>query len=244
MNAQEDQHWKQYAASMLVFSAMAFALTYAVLRLQHALPLNPQGFAGVPDRQAFETAASFTSNTNWQVVRWRIHNVVFHADDTVDVSQLRVRRGWYCCCGRVGSGNCAQKRSTLGNFWTDVVRATLYVLVPLSLLVSLLLVQQGAIQNFQPSLAVTTLEGATQIIPMGPVASQESIKQIGTNGGGFFNANSAHPFENPTPWTNFWEMLTIFAIPSALTYMLGTMVRKQKHGWAVWSAMFALFAVE
>ena len=130
----------------------------------------------------------------------------------------------------------------LGNFWVDVVRSTLYVLLPLSLLLVLLFVQQGVIQNFTPYLNITTLEGAKQTIAMGPVASQEIIKQVGTNGGGFFNANSAHPFENPTPFSNFWQMFTIFMIPSALTYMLGRMVKNQKHGWAVWSAMFVLFA--
>jgi K+-transporting ATPase ATPase A chain len=129
----------------------------------------------------------------------------------------------------------------LGNFWADLVRGTLYVLLPLSLLMALVLVQQGAIQNFDPYLHVTTLEGGRQTIAMGPVASQEAIKQLGTNGGGFFNANAAHPFENPTPWTNLWSMVAIFAIPSALTYLLGRMARSQRHGWAVWSAMFALF---
>ena len=129
----------------------------------------------------------------------------------------------------------------LGNFWVDLVRGTLYVLLPLSLLVALVMAQQGVIQNFDPYLQVTTLEGGRQTIAMGPVASQEAIKQLGTNGGGFFNANAAHPFENPTPWTNFWSMFAIFAIPSAFTYLLGRMVRNQRHGWALWAAMFVLF---
>jgi K+-transporting ATPase ATPase A chain len=129
----------------------------------------------------------------------------------------------------------------IGNFWVDLTRGTLYVFLPMCLVLSLLFVQQGMIQNFTPYLDITTLEGAKQTIAMGPVASQEIIKQLGTNGGGFFNANAAHPFENPTPWTNFWSMFTIFMIPSALTYMLGRMVKSQKHGWAVWAAMFVLF---
>jgi K+-transporting ATPase ATPase A chain len=129
----------------------------------------------------------------------------------------------------------------LGNFWADLVRGTLYVLLPISLLIALILVQQGAIQNFRPYLEVTTLEGAKQTIAMGPVASQEAIKQLGTNGGGFFNANAAHPFENPTPWSNFWSMFAIFMIPSALTWLLGKMTGHQRHGWAVWSAMAVLF---
>ena len=148
--------------------------------------------------------------------------------------------------GASRSRSCAASRGAssagrLGNFWVDLVRGTLYVLLPLSLLVALILVQQGVIQNFRPYLEVTTLEGAKQTIAMGPVASQEAIKQLGTNGGGFFNANAAHPFENPTPWTNFWSMFTIFMIPSALTYLLGRMVANQRHGWAVWAAMFVLF---
>jgi K+-transporting ATPase ATPase A chain len=130
----------------------------------------------------------------------------------------------------------------IGNFWADLVRGTLYVLLPLSLVVALVMVQQGVIQNFRPYVAVTTLEGVRQTLAMGPVASQEAIKQLGTNGGGFFNANAAHPFENPTPWTNFWSMVLIFAIPSAFTYLLGRMVGRQRHGWAVWGAMFTLFA--
>ena len=236
-----DQHWTEYAAAMLAFSAVSMLLTYAVLRLQHLLPLNPEHLAAVADRQAFETSASFTSNTNWQSYAGettmsylsQMSQLAFHnftsaaAGMAVAVALVRglVRRG----AGR------------LGNFWADLVRGTLYVLLPLSLLMALVLVQQGAIQNFDPYLHVTTLEGGRQTIAMGPVASQEAIKQLGTNGGGFFNANAAHPFENPTPWTNLWSMVAIFAIPSALTYLLGRMARSQRHGWAVWSAMFALF---
>jgi K+-transporting ATPase ATPase A chain len=129
----------------------------------------------------------------------------------------------------------------IGNFWVDTVRGTLYVLIPMSIVLALLFVQQGAIQNFSHYLTVTTLEGAKQTLAMGPVASQEAIKQLGTNGGGFFNANSAHPFESPTPWTNFLQMLAIFIIPAGLTYTLGRMVKHQRHGWAVWAAMFTLF---
>jgi K+-transporting ATPase ATPase A chain len=135
----------------------------------------------------------------------------------------------------------SEAKGRIGNFWVDLVRGTLYVLLPLCLVLSMLFVQQGMIQNFKPYVEVTTLEGAKQTIAMGPVASQEIIKQLGTNGGGFFNANAAHPFENPTPWTNFWSMFTIFMIPSALTYLLGRMVGRQRHGWAVWAAMFLLF---
>jgi K+-transporting ATPase ATPase A chain len=237
----EDQHWTRYAGGMLLFSAASMLLTYVVLRLQHLLPLNPQHFAAVPDRQAFETSASFTTNTNWQsyvgesVMSYfsQMTQLAFHNFASAAVG-VAVAVAFVRGVARKSAGR-------IGNFWVDLTRGTLYVFLPLCLVLSLLFVQQGMIQNFKPYLDVMTLEGAKQTIAMGPVASQEIIKQLGTNGGGFFNANAAHPFENPTPWTNFWSMFTIFMIPSALTYMLGRMVKSQKHGWAVWSAMFVLF---
>jgi potassium-transporting ATPase potassium-binding subunit len=237
----EDQHWTLYAGAMLLFSAASMLLTYVVLRLQHVLPLNPQHFPAVTDRQSFETAASFTTNTNWQS---------YSGESTMSylsqMSQLAFHNFASAAVGMAVAvafvrGIARRSAGRLGNFWVDLVRGTLYVLLPASLLLSLLFVQQGMIQNFKPYLDVTTLEGAKQTIAMGPVASQETIKQIGTNGGGFFNANAAHPFENPTPWTNFWSMFVIFMIPSGLTYLLGRMVKNQKHGWAVWTAMFVLF---
>src|SRR5262245_49894716 len=241
VDATEDQHWTQYAGGVILFSAASMLLTYLVLRLQHALPLNPQGLSAVADRQAFETSASFTTNTNWQsyvgettmsyfsqMTQLAFHNFVSGAlGMAVAVAFVR--------------GIARKSGGRLGNFWVDLTRGTLYVLLPLCLILAMLFVQQGMIQNFKPYLEVTTLEGAKQTIAMGPVASQEIIKQLGTNGGGFFNTNAAHPFENPTPWTNFWSMFTIFMIPSALTYLLGRMVKSQKHGWAVWTAMFVLF---
>ena len=241
VDPEEDQHWTRYAGATLLFSAASMLLTYAVLRLQHLLPLNPQGFAAVPDRQAFETAASFTSNTNWQS---------YAGESTMSylsqMSQLAFHNFASAAVGMALAvalvrGIARRSAGRLGNFWADLVRGTLYVLLPLSLAVALIMVQQGAIQNFRPYLEVTTLEGAKQTLAMGPVASQEAIKQLGTNGGGFFNANAAHPFENPTPWTNFWSMFAIFAIPSAMTWLLGRMTGRQRHGWAVWSAMAALF---
>ncbi|HJX88644.1 MAG TPA: potassium-transporting ATPase subunit KdpA, partial [Gemmatimonadales bacterium] len=237
----EDQHWTAYAAAMLLFSAATMLLTYAALRLQHLLPLNPAGLPAVPDRQAFETAASFTTNTNWQS----------YAGETTmsylsQMSQLAFHNFVSAAVGMALAvalvrGISRRSAGRLGSFWADLVRGTLYVLLPLSLVMALVLVQQGAIQNFRPYVEATTLEGAKQVIAMGPVASQEAIKQLGTNGGGFFNANAAHPFENPTPWTNFWSLWAIFAIPSALTWLLGRMTGQQRHGWAVWSAMFVLF---
>ncbi|HEY4307539.1 MAG TPA: potassium-transporting ATPase subunit KdpA [Gemmatimonadaceae bacterium] len=241
IDSSEDQHWTRYAGAALLFSVASMLFTYLVLRLQRWLPLNPQHFAAVADRQAFETSASFTTNTNWQSYSGegmmsyfsQMTQLAFHNFASAAVG-MAVAVAFVRGISRKSAGK-------LGNFWVDTVRGTLYVLIPLSLLISLVLVQQGVIQNFKPYLDITTLEGAKQTIAMGPVASQETIKQIGTNGGGFFNANAAHPFENPTPWTNFWSMFMIFMIPSALTYLLGRMVKKQKHGWAVWGAMFTLF---
>ena len=237
----EDQHWTRYTASMLIFSAVSMLLTYAALRLQHLLPLNPQGLAAVPDRQAFETAASFTTNTNWQSYSGETTMSYFS-----QMTQLAFHNFMSAAVGvavavALARGIVRRSAGRLGNFWADLVRGTLYLFLPLSALLALLFVQQGVIQNFAHYVTVTTVEGAKQILAMGPVASQEAIKQLGTNGGGFFNANSAHPFENPTPWTNFWQMLAIFAIPAALTYTYGRMAKNQKHGWALWAAMYVLF---
>ena len=219
----EDQHWTRYAGAMLLFSAASMLLTYAVLRLQHLLPLNPQGLAAVPDRQAFETAASFTTNTNWQSYAGESTMSYFSQMNQLAFHNFVSAAVGMALAVALVRGIARRSAGRLGNFWADLVRGTLYVLLPLSLVVALILVQQGVIQNFSPYLEVTTLEGAKQTIAMGPVASQEAIKQLGTNGGGFFNANAAHPFENPTPWTNFWSMFAIFMIPSALTWLLGRM---------------------
>ena len=236
-----EQHWTAYATAMLVFSAAGMLLTYGALRLQHLLPLNPQGLPAVTDRQAFETAASFTTNTDWQSYAGETTMSYFS-----QMTQLAFHNFVSAAVGMALAvalvrGIARRTGGRLGNFWADLVRGTLYVLLPLSLIVALIMAQQGVIQNFDPYLRITTLEGFHQTLAMGPVASQEAIKQLGTNGGGFFNANAAHPFENPTPWTNLWSMLAIFAIPSALTYLLGRLVKRPRHGWAVWAAMFVLF---
>jgi potassium-transporting ATPase potassium-binding subunit len=241
VNPDEDQHWTRYTAALLCFSGVGMLVTYVVLRLQHVLPLNPEHLANVVDRQAFETAASFTTNTNWQsyagegtmsyltqMTQLAFHNFASAAVGTAAAVAL-VR------------GLARRSAGRIGNFYVDVVRGTLYLFLPLSFILALLFVQQGVIQNLHPYLHVTTLDGGHQTLAMGPVASQEAIKQLGTNGGGFFNANSAHPFENPTPWTNFLQMVAIFFIPAGLVYMFGRMVHNGRHAWAVWSAMFVLF---
>ena len=240
VDPREDQHWTRYTVSMLSFSAASMLLTYAVLRLQHMLPLNPQGLGAVPNRQAFETAASFTTNTNWQsyagettmsylsqMTQLTFHNFVSAATG-IALAMALVR------------GIVRRSAGTLGNFWVDLVRGTLYLLLPLSVVFALVLTQQGVIQNVAHYVTATTVEGAKQVLAMGPVASQEAIKELGTNGGGFFNANSAHPFENPTPLTNLLEMLAIICIPAGLTYTYGRMARNQRHGWAIWAAMLIL----
>jgi K+-transporting ATPase ATPase A chain len=241
IDPEDDQHWTRYATAMLVFSLASMLFTYLMLRLQHLLPLNPQRFPAVVDRQAFETAASFTTNTNWQSYAGEATMSYFS-----QMTQLAYHNFISAAVGMalavaVVRGLARRSGGHLGNFWADLVRGTLYVLLPASLVFVLVLVQQGVIQNFKPYLEVTTLEGAKQVLAMGPVASQEVIKQLGTNGGGFFNANSAHPFENPTPWTNFLATVLIFAIPSGLVWMFGKMVGNVRHGWAVWTAMFVLF---
>jgi K+-transporting ATPase ATPase A chain len=238
------QTWPVYAFSLLAFSLFGMLVTYAIQRLQHVLPFNPQHLPAVEPALAFNTAASFTTNTNWQAytpettvsyltqmagLAW--HNFTSAAAGIAVA--LAISRGLTRTAGAVGG-------KSIGNFWVDLVRATLYVLLPISFFYALFLVSQGVLQNLAPYPEVTTLEGAKQVLAMGPVASQEAIKMLGTNGGGFFNANSAHPFENPTPLTNFVQMVSIFAIPSALTYTYGRMARDQRQGWALLSAMAAL----
>jgi K+-transporting ATPase ATPase A chain len=241
VDPEEDQHWTRYAAAMLIFSAASMLLTYVALRLQHRLPLNPQHLAAVVDRQAFETAASFTTNTNWQSYSGETTMSYFSQMTQLGFHNFMSAAAGVAVAVAFARGIVRRSAGRLGNFWADLVRGTLYLFLPLSALLALLFVQQGVIQNFAHYVTVTTVEGAKQVLAMGPVASQEAIKQLGTNGGGFFNANSAHPFENPTPWTNFWQMLAIFAIPAALTYTYGRLARNQKHGWALWAAMYVLF---
>ena len=244
VNDAEEMNWKQYGFAMLLFSAVSLLLLYILERAQHFLPLNPHRFAGVPPTLAWNTAVSFTTNTNWQayvpettmsyltqMVGLAYHNFVSAA---VGIAlAVALIRG----IARVNS-------QTIGNFWVDTTRATLWVLLPACFVLALVLVSQGVIQNFHPYQPVSPLDAraaSQQVIPQGPVASQEAIKELGTNGGGFFNANSAHPYENPTPFTNFLQLVMIFAIPSGLTYTLGRMTRSPRHGWAVWGAMAALF---
>ncbi len=240
-----ERPWQTYAASLLGFSGASMLVTYAIQRLQHVLPLNPQSLGPVEPLSAFNTAASFTTNTNWQGyageatmsyltqmtgLAW--HNFVSAAAGLAVAVALA--RG----LTRRGEGKAP---GAIGNFWVDLTRGTVYVLLPASFFVALLFVSQGVVQSLAPYQLVTTLDGGEQLIPMGPVASQEAIKQLGTNGGGFFNANAAHPFENPTPLTNFVSMLLVFAIPAGLTWTFGRMAGDRRHGLVLLAAMSILF---
>ncbi len=278
VDPEEEQTWKGYALALLLFSLVGVAATYAILRLQQVLPFNPQGLGPVSPDLSFNTAISFMTNTNWQS---------YSGESTMSYFSQMAALAWHnftsAAAGialalvlargltrRAAAGGEAPR--TLGNFWADLIRGIIYILLPISLVAALVLVSQGVMQNLQPYQTVKLINPyagqvtkkdasgqpindakgnpvmeqvrvETQTIPMGPVASQEAIKELGTNGGGFFNANSAHPFENPTPLTNFLEMLLIFAIPAALTYTYGRMAGDQKEGWVIFGAMALLFLV-
>jgi potassium-transporting ATPase potassium-binding subunit len=241
VNPAEDQAWSRYAIHLLIFSAVSMVATYAILRLQAGLPLNPAGQGVISPHLAFNTAMSFTTNTNWQS---------YGGESTMSYfSQMVALASHNFFSAAVGMGaavalirGIARKESKgIGNFWTDLVRGHLYILLPLCLVFAIFLMSQGMIQNFSSYTGATTLEGVKQTIAQGPVASQVAIKMLGTNGGGFFNANAAHPYENPTPLSNFVQMLLIFLIPSALVYALGRKVKNLRHGWAVWIAMALVF---
>jgi len=238
-----EMSWAEYAIAMLMFSMAGMLLLYAIERLQGFLPINPEALGAVGPALAFNTAASFTTNTNWQayggestmsyltqMAGLAFHNFVSAAAGiAVAIAIIR--------------GFVRRSSRTLGNFWFDLTRATLWILLPISIVFALVLVWQGVPDNFAPYVHAQTVEGAAQIIAEGPVASQEAIKELGTNGGGFFNSNSAHPYENPTPLTNLLEMLAIFAIAAGLTHTFGLMAGDKRQGWALFAAMALLFIV-
>jgi potassium-transporting ATPase potassium-binding subunit len=256
----KEMRWTEYGTTMLIFSSVSLILLYLIERLQQRLPFNPQKLANVAPDLAWNTAVSFTTNTNWQAYTpettmsylTQMAGLAYHnfASAAVGIAlAIAVIRGVS-----------RHESKTIGNFWVDLTRCFLWVLLPVSLVGSLVLISQGVVQNLKPYATAQLIEPQTvqtqgadgktvsqtvtqQVIAVGPVASQEVIKMFGTNGGGFFYANSSHPYENPTPVSNFFQMLLIFAIPSGLTYALGRMTRSQGHGWAVWSAMLALFLV-
>lgn len=243
VKADGEQDWKGYAASLVMFSLSATLALFALMQLQHLLPLNPQGFGPVAPNVAMNTAVSFVTNTNWQA--YSGESTMSHL---TQMAGLTVQNFLSAAAGiavAVAFARGFARRGTgqLGNFWVDMTRATLYVLLPISILFAIYLMASGVPQTLAGSLHATTLEGVPQDIAIGPVASQEAIKMLGTNGGGFFNANSAHPFENPDPWTNLVQMLSIFAIGAGLVVMFGRMVGDERQGWAILAAMCALFLV-
>jgi K+-transporting ATPase ATPase A chain len=241
VNEAEEQHWVSYAIAMLAFSFAGFVLLYAIQRLQGALPFNPQGFGAVSPDSSFNTSVSFVTNTNWQsyvpeqtmsyltqMAGLTVHNFVSAA--TGIALAIALVRGF-----------ARRSAQSIGNFWVDLTRCVLYILLPLSVVIAIFYVWQGIPQNLSAYTDAATLEGAKQVIAQGPVASQEAIKILGTNGGGFLNANSAHPFENPTALTNLVQMLSMLSIGAALTNVFGRMVGNERQGWAIFSVMFVLF---
>jgi K+-transporting ATPase ATPase A chain len=260
IDEKHEMRWTEYAVAMLLFSAVSMALLYLMERVQKFLPLNPQKFVNLEPGLAFGTAASFTTNTNWQAYSGESTMSYFTQMAGLAYHNFASAAVGIAVAIAVIRGIARKETDKLGNFWVDTTRCLLWVLLPICLVGSLVFVSQGVIQNLKPYTTVELIEPQTvqvtgadgkittqtvtqQVIAQGPVASQEVIKEFGTNGGGFFGANSAHPFENPTPFSNFFQLVLIFAIPSALTYTLGRMTGSQRHGWAVWAAMAVLFFV-
>jgi len=240
-----EQRWTQYTASLLSFSIFGFIVVYLMQRAQGWLPFNPQKFnaGNVTPDLAFNTAASFVTNTNWQSYSGESTFSYFVQMAALAVQNFASAAAGIAIAIALVRGFARQQSRTIGNFWVDVTRASVYVLLPISIVGALFLCSQGVVQNLNPYTKVTTVEGASQTIAQGPVASQEVIKELGTNGGGFFNANSAHPFENPTPVTNYFEMILIFVIPAGLTYTFGRMVGDTRQGWAILAAFSVMFLI-
>jgi potassium-transporting ATPase potassium-binding subunit len=237
-----EMHWTEYAGAMLWFSLVSMLVLYAIQRLQNFLPFNPNNFPALSPHLAFNTAASFTTNTNWQSYSGEATMSYFTQMVGLTFQNFASAAVGIALAIALIRGIARRESNSLGNFWVDLTRASLYLLLPISFIAALFFVSQGVVQNFNPYTVAKGIDaaGQAQTIAQGPVASQLAIKMFGTNGGGFFNANSAHPFENPTPLTNFVQMLLIFAIPAGLTYTLGRMTGAAKHGWAVFAAMFML----
>ncbi|MGH9773328.1 MAG: potassium-transporting ATPase subunit KdpA [Candidatus Acidiferrales bacterium] len=260
VDQQHEMRWTEYTLAMLLFSAVSMVLLYVIQRMQDWLPWNPRHLHAVATDLAFNTAASFTTNTNWQSYVPESTMSYFTQMAGLAYHNFASAAVGIAIAVALVRGIARRESATIGNFWVDLTRTFLWILLPVCLVVSLVFVSQGVVQNLKPydtakflnpqTVQLTGADGKTttqtvtdQVIAQGPVASQEAIKIFGTNGGGFFNANSSHPFENPTPLTNFLQLLLIFAIPAGLTYTLGRMTGSQRHGWAVWGAMAALFAV-
>lgn len=238
---QNEMNWKQYALAFFWFHIFGFLIVLLAQMFQEHLPLNPQALPNVSWHSAFNTAVSFITNTNWQGYAGETTMSYFTQMVALSVQNFLSAAAGIVVAIALTRGVARKNTSFIGNFWVDLTRATVYILLPISFVYALFLVSQGVVQNFSAYLEVTTLEGVKQLIAMGPAASQIAIKMLGTNGGGFFNANAAHPFENPTALSNFIQMLSIFLIPAALTYTYGTITKDRKHGWVIFGTMMALF---
>lgn len=247
VDPRKEQNWKQYTVAMLVFSAVSLLFTYIILRIQQWLPLNPQDLPNLSPHLAFNTAMSFTTNTNWQSYAGESTMSYFSQMVALVIHNFASAATGIALAAALVRGIARHTATTIGNFWTDLTRTTYYLLLPVAFVFAVVLVAQGVPQNFHPYATANVVQPtsavSTQSIPQGPIASQEAIKMIGTNGGGYLNANSAAPYENPTGLSNFLEMLGIIGISSAMTYYYGRMVKNQKHGWAIWAAMLIVFLV-
>ncbi len=241
VDPKREMKWTTYTSTMLIFSMVCLLMLYVILRIQHILPWNPAGVVAMDPYLAFNTAVSFVTNTNWQA--YAGESAASYFTQMVGLTWQNFVSAGVGLALAVAFLRALSRHSVeeIGNFWVDLTRSCLWVLLPLSIVLGLVFVSQGVIQNLSPYVTVHTLEGAPQVIAQGPVASQEAIKMIGINGGGFFNANSAHPYENPTPLTNFLQVLAIFLIPAGLTYTFGRFVGNQKQGWALFAAMMIMF---
>ena len=244
VDPENEMNWKKYAVALLAFNVVGGLAVYLIQILQGALPLNPENLPGVPTwHSALNTAVSFMTNTNWQSYSPESTMSYFTQMGALTVQNFKSAATGIVVAVVLMRGLTRKSVATIGNFWVDLVRCTVRILIPLSIVFTLILVQQGVLQNLSPYLKVNTLEGAEQTLAMGPAASQEAIKILGTNGGGFFNANSAHPFENPTPLTNFLQALCIFLIPGGLVFAFGRMARDKRQGYAVFATMTLLFVM-
>ncbi|GAB6112459.1 potassium-transporting ATPase subunit KdpA [Desulfomicrobium salsuginis] len=242
INPELNHTWQRYAACLAGFTAAGFALTFGVLMFQDVLPLNPRGLPSLSWDLAFNTAVSFVTNTNWQAYGGETTMSVFSQMVGLTYQNFVSAAVGMAACMAVIRGVARREAAGIGNFWADLVRSLLYVLLPLSFVFALVLIGQGVVQTFSAVRDVSTLEGGVQSLPLGPVASQVAIKMLGVNGGGFFNANAAHPFENPTAVSNFLQMLSVFLIPGALVFTLGKALGRPRHAWTIWLVMAALFA--
>ncbi len=243
VDSAREMSWKEYAACLMVFNLIGILFVFGIQMLQGLLPFNPQNLSGVNWHSALNTAVSFVTNTDWQGYAGETTMSYFTQMAALTVQNFVSAAVGIAVAIAFARGIANRSKATIGNFWSDLTRGIVYVLLPLSLIFAVVLVSEGVVQTFSSYTDVATLEGGKQTVAVGPAASQVSIKMIGTNGGGFFNANAAHPFENPTPLSNFLQMLAIFLIPAALTYAFGTITKARQHAWVIFGTMMALFVV-